>query len=419
MSPNSVNYNTQQMKQSQAPVNILVIPHQPHRGIKVRALEMATYLAEFNHFNVFVLTWELSPVPSKNMVEKIFSKGIEALKTINTSFGTESQGVFQWVRIPHLLAPYPYCQSFNKKQVKTAIDELEIDVVINANAYHFPVPHCDNLTYYYDVVDDHLSEGAGPIWKRTKEFTLNELSKADQILTISHALQDVMAKIGFTQSTRIANGVDVESILEPTEEQIESIRKKYNLGTKKCIAYIGNHGWWAGMEFMIKVFQRVQEKYPEVALLIVGPGEDIPEYQPQYENDSIIFTGPVPPTEVAAYFNLSEFGVLPFDLCPFTHHALPLKVLEYGAAKKRVFSSKLQELITLGLPHIELLELEIDIWADRLLDELESPRSWMPEWDSVIRQYDWGTLFKPLVRLIEETELEAKERLVRVEKTII
>lgn len=388
---------------NKTPLNILIIPHQPHRNIKVRALEMAKCLANFSHFNVFVLTWELSPAPAKNPVIRVINKLKECITTAKTEFSTESNGDFQWIRMPHLLAPYPICKQFNETQLNNIVDKLDINVVINANAYHFPTPNNKNLFKVYDVVDDHMSPDSGPVWQKTKEVTLAELKKADHIISITHALQQVIKKAGYKNSTRIANGVDLENFQIIPEAQIEAIRKKYNLHNKKVIAYIGNHGWWAGMKFMLESFEKLRKERPDTALMIVGPGHDIAEFEPLYENEHIIFTGSVPPSEVAAYFHMSEFGVLPFDLCPFTHHALPLKVLEYGAAKKKVFSSELEELVHLKFPHIDLLPLNQEYWVKAMKKELDNPTEWKPEWTSVIHQYDWKSLFQPLVQLIEST----------------
>ena len=114
---------------------------------------------------------------------------------------------------------------------------------------------------------------------------------------------------------------------------------------------------------------------------------------------------PVSPDEAAAWFHATDIGVLPFEPCPFTHNALPLKVLEYGAARKTVLASPLKELQTLQLPHVRLLPLERQAWAQALLDEAHSPTPWEPAWDAVIERYDWPVLFSGLKeRLLQRLE---------------
>ena len=383
--------------------NVLIIPHQPHRHVKVRALEMARYLAGQPGYRVHVLTWRQYAPPTRDPLSRIAAKLLEALKTVGTAHTvTESEGI-HWIEMPYLLAPYPYCQQFNQSQVTHLIRELKIDAVINANAYHFPVPgkaHRDAF-YIYDVVDDHLTEASGPNWEKTRRFTLEEVAKADRVITISHALQEVLAERGCPDSLRIPNGVDYESFQTVDAGAIAAVREKYDLQGKFVVGYIGNHGWWSGMRFLLEAWRQFRRDCPQARLLVVGPGEELPANERETAGEpDIIFTGSVPPTEVAAYFHASDLGVLPFDLNPFTHNALPLKLLEFGAARKPMLATPLKELLTLNLPHVELVEQDASRWADALRQAVRTPRPWQPEWDSTIRQYDWPLLLRELEPLL-------------------
>ncbi len=391
-------------------INVLVIPHQPHRNVKVRSLEMAAYLASRGRYRVYVLSWKQYPFPYLTPLDKPFAKLAEALMTAKTPHRVTEENGIHWVEMPYLLAPYPLCQRFNRSQLGQFIRLNNIQAVISANAYHFSVPKRSHrqVAYLYDVVDDHLSPASGPHWQRTRLFTLAECAKADRILTISHGLQALLAQEGHPNSHRIPNGVDYEAFQRVPEAAIQAIRQKHNLQDRFVIGYIGNHGWWSGMRFLLQAYRKLRESIPHARLLITGPGEELPAIQRETRQEpDIIFTGPVPPTEIAAYFHAASVGVLPFDLNPFTHNALPLKVLEYGAARKRVLSTPLNELKTLALPHISLLDQDPELWAEALAREATTLPPWQGEWDAPLRAYDWGVVLQSMETLLSEA-LEAQ-----------
>lgn len=377
---------------------ILLIPHQPHRGVKVRTLEMARYLQSLDCYEIYVLTWEVSLPGRTDLAARLMYKGREMLKSATSPFSIDKKEGLSWVRLPYLLSPYPLAQRFNQQVLSRFIRQQEMDAVISANAYHFPVPRERNNTLYvYDVVDDHLSADALlPHWHRTRTFTLGEIQKADVTLTISHGLREILQKEGHT-SELLPNGVDIPAFQPEDRSATDAVREKYDLAGKFTIGYIGNHGSWAGMDFLLEVFTEFHQQMPDSRLLIVGPGEDLSHYRTRYADEpAVIFTGAVPPADIAAYFHASDIGVLPFQLCPFTHHALPLKILEYGAARKRVLASPLQELKTLRFPHVDLLPLEKARWVDALRHEAVSPTPWQAGWDEVIARYNWPLLLAQL-----------------------
>lgn len=366
---------------------------------------MARHLADTGDYRVHVLSWRPCPFPYLTPIDKVVAKLLEALKTCATQHAVVEEDGLHWVHMPYLLAPYPLCQRFNRSQLGQFIRQQNIRAVISANAYHFSVPkrsHKDVL-YLYDVVDDHLSPQSGPLWQRTRLFTLAECRKADRILTISHALQDTLAEEGFKNTVRIPNGVDFSAFQDVSPEAVQAVRDRYGLQDRFVIGYIGNHGWWSGLRFLMDAFDRVRETLPHACLMIVGPGEELPALRKKAgSRNDVVLTGPVPPPEVAAYFHASSLGVLPFELNPFTHHALPLKILEYGAARKRVLATPLKELSTLALPHVSLLEPDPDIWAEALIREARQPTPWQPGWDAVIQDYDWPRLLAPLRDLLRD-----------------
>ena len=390
------------MFQDREPIRILIIPHQPNRNVKVRSLELACHLATKPEYEVYVLSWRLRERSHPNPFFKLGFKIQQNLESGSIEPKTRQERGIHWVRLPHLLAPDLICQDFNLKQLQKFVKAHRIQVVISGNAYHFPMPKRSSMLRIYDVVDDYLSPDSNPNWRRTRRFTLGELKKAEYILTISHALQAELKKLGYSQSLRIPNGMDLQAYTADNGKAIEGIKERYGLQNSFIISCIGNHGWWAGMDFLLDAFSRVRIHAPNSRLLIVGPGNGLPECQrPDPDRPGVIYTGPIPPDEIAPYFQVSHLGVMPFISCPFTNSALPLKILEYGAARKRVLATPLTELSTLQLPHVELLEPDKTLWSETLIQESLEPTPWNPDWDQVIAQYDWSHLWQPVEQILK------------------
>lgn len=391
---------------------ILIIPHQAQRTVKVRAVEQARFLANLGRYRVYLLDWQPSEPSSQTGPWGLFLKCIRKAKellqslTIRPSITpepTESGQTILRLTLPHALAPAGFSRWFNQRQLTKWISKNDIHIVLSSNAYHFPMPESSNISRIYDVVDDHLSPHSGPHWRQTQAFTRRELQKAHHTITISHALQTLLAKEGFPNSLRIPNGVDMAAFQHVSQPAIDTIRQRHGLHHRFVIGYIGNHGWWGGIGFLLEAFQHLRQMLPQALLLIVGPGEDLPKYQAQVADcDDIIFTGPIPPSDIAAYFHAIDLGVLPFDLCPFTHNALPLKILEYGAAQKRVIATPLDELKTLQFPHVTLLEANPHQWANAMAELARNASPWPLSWDAAIAAYDWRTVLAPLDTMISD-----------------
>ena len=390
------------MSQEREPIRVLIIPDQPNRNIKSRSVELARYLASQPEYEVYVLSWRVRGRTHNSMLARAWFKLEENLESGSINMQIRPEKGLNWVRLPHLLVPFPIHQDFNHKQLKKFVRKYKIQAVISGNSYHFPMPKRKGMLRIYDLVDDHISPGSNPNWKRTRQFTIDELKKADHVLTSSHALLEELKKLRYTNALRISNGVDLAAFPSDNNDAVTAIRERYGLQNSFTISYIGNHGWWAGMDFLLDAFSRVRVHVPNSRLLIVGPGEGLPEHQMQDpERPGVIYTGPISPDEVSAYFQASNLGVLPFTLCPFTNNAMPLKILEYGAAKKRVLASPLKELTTIGFPHVELLEADKALWSETLIEEAMNPKPWDPAWDDLINEYDWPRLWQPLEAVLK------------------
>ena len=129
---------------------------------------------------------------------------------------------------------------------------------------------------------------------------------------------------------------------------------------------------------------------PEVRLAIIGPGVEVDELRRTGAPPGVTLTGGIPPDEIANYYHAIDVGVLPFAVMPFTDNAMPLKVIEYGFAKKPALATPLKELTRIGLPHVRFAPRERAAWEQGLAELLRT--RWEPEWEPTLRDYRWTNL---------------------------
>jgi glycosyltransferase involved in cell wall biosynthesis/peptidoglycan/xylan/chitin deacetylase (PgdA/CDA1 family) len=106
-------------------------------------------------------------------------------------------------------------------------------------------------------------------------------ARCNHIVTVSEDLKNTLKQryhVKDNKITVIYNGVENTDNNRDTE--IEELRDRYGLSKfSKIIGTVGRLRPVKNMEVLIKVFSRVHERYPDSALLIVGPGnEDTNEY---------------------------------------------------------------------------------------------------------------------------------------------
>lgn len=131
---------------------------------------------------------------------------------------------------------------------------------------------------------------------------------ADKVICISPSLRKVALNYKLTSTNKIivfgsgsSNGLQLERFEknESVEAEISSIKNEYNLSKYDfIIGYVGRINNFKGVKETVIAFERLQKKYKNIALLLVGPKEKkdpIPEdiNQKIVNNGDIIEIGSV------------------------------------------------------------------------------------------------------------------------------
>lgn len=377
---------------------LLVIPHVAKLNVRVRSHEIAKQLTD--KYEVYYFHWTEAFGKNRGFIARHIT---QLWSELNQAFGrcrdfNAPGDKLNYVSAPMLFRPAMGRLKFNRWGIQKLCCRYGISRILNASGSYHITGGISGITGVYDMVDDHASLASPRSKPVTEKVIAHEIDASDAIITISHALIDLISQRYSQQAHYVPNGVDFEQMKNVCRENVSTLRRKLGLEDKYVIGCIGNHGPWSGLGLLIDAFKTIRQRMPDAVLLIVGPGEEVEKYRDQAD-ERIIFTGPVPPSKVSDYFHAIDVGTLSFDLLPFTENALPIKVLEYGAAGKFIIATPLKELKTLALPGVVFVPQNVEAWAEALC-EIRS-RSWQAEWKLRYEEFDWKRIAQKVCEVFD------------------
>lgn len=380
---------------------LLVVPHLYAENISIREIELARRLVR--HFDVYCLRWQDAlHIDDKRIVIRKWKQIHTALVSSLThrSMHLDDDGI-TYVSAPVLQPIFlqriigetrasSACKSFNRRTLETLVDSLHFSHVLLA-AGTFALPRRPRVQGFFDIVDWIPEDRFSPSFVRFKrKELLDVVREARAVFAVSKPLCEKLREDCGIEALSIPNGADVNVLRQVTRQETADLRRALNLEGKFVIGYIGNHGSYTGIDFVVDVFRRVRQRITNAALLIVGPAEYWRTLLESSCSDGVLWTGPVPPAEVRKYFNLLDVGVLAQEKNPGTEFAFQLKIVEYSACHKFVVSTPLRTWELLRWPNVLLTELKVDAWVEAIITAQRS--RWNPAWDCWVEAYDWNAL---------------------------
>ena len=365
---------------------ILVVPHYPLGNIKTRGEELAKHLTKF--YKIYFLSWKYNPNYNSNTLIKFFSR-IKPILTKTKIYGRDNMRILEapliYLRnIPKKLQKI--VKRYNAKLVEKLARKYKIDLILSSGGSFLDLSK-SNIPYIYDVVDlpgDEIND---------------QVNSAKGIIVCSSFLKKNI-KLRFNRSSElIPNGATLSNFRLSGRAKI---REKYGLDKKFVIGFIGNHASWSGLDFLIDFYKEIKKDIENSCLFIVGPGTEIRSAEDKVKKEKIkdvIFTGRIDPKNIFDYFVAIDFAVLPFKKMKFTDYAFPIKILEYSAAKKLIISTPLEELKTLKLKNLYLVNRNVADWKNIFLKVYIN--KWDKSWDKYVKEYDWKIIALKTKKFIE------------------
>ncbi len=242
-------------------------------------------------------------------------------------------------------------------------------------------------------------------------------SFASGITTITSFIVEQYVAMGYPPERilKVPHGVDQNrfAALERADLPQTLARLREQIGIApyhRVIVYIGsmslvNHG----LDLLLQAWAEVAQAEPEVLLVMVGGGEDLPELQQMAEElgvaERVRWVGRVPLDEVPGYYCLGEFSVAPMRDTVLARSSLSIKVAESLVAGVPCLVANIGDYkATVGAAGLAVAPGSVKALADGILTLLRNPET-LAEMRAAARkmrdQYTWDRLAERFVQIYD------------------
>jgi PEP-CTERM/exosortase A-associated glycosyltransferase len=199
--------------------------------------------------------------------------------------------------------------------------------------------------FWEDAAVDHgTSREWGLRYRITRALETHVFRNADAVTTICGGLRREITGRGIPADkiTIIPNAVDIENFQFNTPRN-SKLEEQLGLKGKLVLGFIGSFYAYEGLALLVQALPEIVKKVPEAMLLLVGGGPQEGLLKTMVSNlnlqESVLFTGRVPHSEVADYYGLVDVCLYPRLHMRLTDLVTPLKPLEAMAQGKLVVAS--------------------------------------------------------------------------------
>lgn len=210
-------------------------------------------------------------------------------------------------------------------------------------------------------------------WKLSQWLTYRTFFAADHIVVVSEALKNqLVTGLGMPEEkiSVVLNGANVDLFTQPHNEK--QIRERYDIGSHTIVTFVGSFQPWHGVELLVSSFKKVQARFPESQLIIIGDGAGEKGAARQIDSlglqANIKLLGRLPQDEVAAVLSISDVAVAPYPLENTEIVGTPLKLIEYMAAGKAIVASTapIHEVIADGITGLRVAPAKAEALAEAI-----------------------------------------------------
>lgn len=283
-------------------------------------------------------------------------------------------------------------RKFNKRILNFLVHKLKPDVIFYGDCfYYFPAVEHPKIKIFADLQDDFEIPDEKLFAEEIHYIStcLNYSHKAFAVTPFVCERFSSLCKFPFQW---LPNGVEFHKFYNIPKSKLNRIKKKLKIDKKFVISYIGSKSH-IDIKFVLKLSERLLYELPEAIILIIGVNCPLRE--------NIINIKFISPKDIHFYFLLSDVGIF----CPpnlstrFVSHSLPLKILQYSAAKKFVLSFPIKWLEENNFPNIYILPPDVDLWIQKI-KKLKNYK-WNDEWNKIWEKYQWDEIIKPILKEIQ------------------
>ena len=187
--------------------------------------------------------------------------------------------------------------------------------------------------------------------------------RASLIVVVSPHLKRRIVTMGIPEERVLVlpNAVDETSLDIPTNAV--AVREKYRCSDALVIGFVGWFVPWHRLEALVALFAGLATSDPRLRLMLAGDGPLAEALANRAQTlgvrDRVIFTGPIPHTQIPDHISAMDICVVPHS----NEYRSPIKLFEYMACGRAVVA-----------PRTEPIAAVVDDGVNGLLFDPENPR---------------------------------------------
>ncbi len=204
------------------------------------------------------------------------------------------------------------------------------------------------------------------------------LLRADVVLCVSEEVATEVRRLDVPADRVLVSPMAVDANRFSPAVSGAGVRERFGLGARPVVGWAGSFRAFHGIEDAIRAFVRVVERHPDSSLLLVGGGSQQASIKMLVHEsglgESVVFTGPVPASEVPAYVAAMDVPLVVARAGQGFHYS-PLKLREFMSAGKATVAPRVGDVartIADGESGVLYDPGDIDELSDR--DPLRAPR---------------------------------------------
>ena len=169
---------------------------------------------------------------------------------------------------------------------------------------------------------------------------------SQKIIALANFQADLLKKLAIDENKIVVahGGVDFPRFEKKDEKLIQSLKEKYNIGTKKVLLTVGRLVPRKGHSSVILALKEAIKTYPKVVYFIVGRGPERENLSKLTEDSGLSncvkFTGFVSDEEIIAFLHLCDIFVLPNKVVNGDYEGFGIVFAEANACGKPVIGGK-------------------------------------------------------------------------------
>lgn len=182
-----------------------------------------------------------------------------------------------------------------------------------------------------------LVAGTETRWKKSMVMMVSR--HAEQIIFNSESLKARFLRVlpAFEAKSLVMYPCpEREFMMEPTKEELETLRDKYALHGKQVLLTVSRLTEGKGFPHLIRMMPEILKKNPNIVWMIIGDGEKreeiIEDIQKNFLQNIVRYVGEIPHRDLRAFYQLSDLFILLTHPDEGREEGLGLVFLEAAAA---------------------------------------------------------------------------------------